>query len=357
MQQTREVEFGLTKTSHCPIRLVLNTKLVGKLSRVMGSPSCLINKDYTPSSGGALFFDPGLGYGVEFDSYPYNLNDPQGYHIALVKNTTTNHLVYSYENKVTDNAWHNVSIEVSNTEVKITLDANQILKWNGIIDTSYGSIGFSAATGSCSNLQLIDDFEIKSNIDTISPTIIVNLENGTTIQKNSIFDLNVTATDNGNGIESLKTFLDGKLISNNQRLISQDLAVGKHVLEITCTDRSGNTARRTINFYVGTETIGSLEELLDDAYANNSINNKGVYNSLKVKLEKGNLIPFIRELYAQRGKHVKASSAQQLIESAWQEIKGNFQRKITKKEIEKPHIDKKDLKQFKGKKIKNKKHK
>ena len=157
--------------------------------------------------------------------------------------------------------------------------------------------------------------------------------------------------------EELKTYLDGKLISNHQKLISQNLAVGKHVIEITCIDRSGNTARRTINFYVGTDTTRTLQELLDDAYANNSINNKGVYNSLKVKLEKGNLIPFIRELYAQRGKHVKASTAQKLIDSAWQETKGHFQDKAIKKEKEKHHIAKKELKHLKGEKMKNKKHK
>lgn len=128
---------------------------------------------------------------------------------------------------------------------------------------------------------------------------------------------------------------------------------------------SGNEVRQTINFSVGTDVNSNLIKLLDEAYANNSIDNEGIYNSLRVKLVKGNLVPFIRQLYAQKGKHIKASTADKLIEGAWRQIKSCFQSKINEKEDKsseekelKNEKDKKEIKHKKDKKLdKSKKHK
>ena len=49
-------------------------------------------------------------YGVELDSYPYNRGDPDGKHIAIIKNNVRNHLKYVLDDRVDDSAWHKLSV-------------------------------------------------------------------------------------------------------------------------------------------------------------------------------------------------------------------------------------------------------
>ena len=65
-----------------------------------------------------------------------------------------------------------------------------------------------------------------------------------------------------------------------------------------------------------TATIESIRALLERAYATGGILEQGIYNSLLVKLNAGEVRPFINELRAQSGKKVTAEWADRLIANA-----------------------------------------
>jgi hypothetical protein len=117
------------------------------------------DSNYTPQAGGYLGFDS-TGYGIEFDSYGYNQGDPSESHVALIKDSATNHLSHVYSPKTKDYEWHSVKIEVSESTVKVTLDGQQILAWSGNLSKRYSRIGFSGSTGEANNWHIIDDVEI-----------------------------------------------------------------------------------------------------------------------------------------------------------------------------------------------------
>jgi hypothetical protein len=118
------------------------------------------------------------GFGIEFDGWqniPLDFQqltgnqvnppgDPSGNHVALVKDYTGNHLTYVNDPRVSDDVWHNVTVEVKVASVNVFIDQELILQWNGALDRTYSGFGFSGATGQCgSNCHLIDDFSITSS--------------------------------------------------------------------------------------------------------------------------------------------------------------------------------------------------
>ena len=122
------------------------------------------NKNYDYGYGGALGFNPyetgtAQGYGIEFDNYQ-NSYDPSERHIALIKDSVANHLIYVNDDRTGDNNWHDVTVQVGNSSVNVFLDGSQLFSWTGTIDTSYKGFGFSASTGLYSNLHIIDDVEL-----------------------------------------------------------------------------------------------------------------------------------------------------------------------------------------------------
>ena len=129
----------------------------------------LKKRDYTPAGGGWLGFEgninnrinPVPGYGVEFDNY-YNreFNDPSSGHIALIKDTVRNHLIYKNDRRVEDNRWHNVRVEVGDNYVKVYVDNQIVFNWEGYLDTTYGGLGFAASTGGANNWHIIDDVKV-----------------------------------------------------------------------------------------------------------------------------------------------------------------------------------------------------
>jgi len=121
-------------------------------------------RDDTLPKGGYLGFW-GSGYGVEFDTF-WNSWDSSGNHVALIKDGVGNHLVQVDDPRVKDNAWHNVAISVTTLSVAVYIDAGKILQWNGTLDLTYDSFGFSAATGEASSptndKHIIDDVSIRA---------------------------------------------------------------------------------------------------------------------------------------------------------------------------------------------------
>jgi hypothetical protein len=129
----------------------------------------------TVGSGGNLGFNSKdiitAGYGIEFDGWqniaggqpspPKEHGDPSANHIALIKDYVGNHLIYVNDPRTEDNNWHNVSVDVQESSVRVFVDQGLILQWNGTLNKTYDWFGFSGATGRAgTNWHLIDNFSI-----------------------------------------------------------------------------------------------------------------------------------------------------------------------------------------------------
>jgi len=112
------------------------------------------------------------GYGVEFDNYQ-NDHDPSRNHIAL-RDKTMNHLESVYDLRTEDNVWHDVSLEVRKSEIRVFVDSELMIKWEGQIDISNTAFGLGASCGADTNIHLIDDVMITlGKPSTISITPVV----------------------------------------------------------------------------------------------------------------------------------------------------------------------------------------
>jgi len=139
------------------------------------------DKNYLPASGGSLGFEPAVGsvsakgYGIEFDNYyssllfPDNEWDPQTKHVALIKDSPQNHLVFSAaDDKLFDGNVHSVRIDVKESSLDVYVDGSLILtSTNQLIDTTFGGIGFAASTGGTHDCYEIDNV----SIDKIEPIL------------------------------------------------------------------------------------------------------------------------------------------------------------------------------------------
>lgn len=105
-------------------------------------------------------------YGVELDSYPYNRGDPNGKHIAIIKNNVRNHLKYVLDDRVDDSAWHKLSVSYKAKEKTLTvyLDEKEVLASDGIELSQKCYLGISAATASGCNQHLIKNISIDGKI-------------------------------------------------------------------------------------------------------------------------------------------------------------------------------------------------
>ncbi|WP_246066839.1 cadherin-like beta sandwich domain-containing protein [Paenibacillus koleovorans] len=121
-------------------------------------------KNTSPVSGGGLGFEPGNGYGVEFDTYR-NAGDPSAPHMSLFRNNTDHTIPGTLLSQATPpnfigSSFHTVKIEVTATTVKAYLDGTLRLNWTGTLDNTYEGIGFAAATGASTSRHVIDDVVI-----------------------------------------------------------------------------------------------------------------------------------------------------------------------------------------------------
>jgi hypothetical protein len=133
-------------------------------------------KDYEPLDGGSLGFmttpqpmTAVSGYGIEFDNYDNELDftEPSGNHIALIEDSVSNHLVYRDDMRTEDNRWHDVRVTVGSSTVEVYVDNEMLFTWvkerglrKGLIERTYGGMGFGAGTGAGTNWHLIDDVKI-----------------------------------------------------------------------------------------------------------------------------------------------------------------------------------------------------
>ena len=132
-------------------------------------------------TGGSLGFSPFHlaipGYGIEFDGFKNSVadtpvsvdapmnppdGDPSANHIALIKDATTNHLVYVNDSRTSDYNWHNVTVNVEASSIEVYVDQALVLQWSGEFERTYDGFGFGGGTGHVTGWHLIDDFSISS---------------------------------------------------------------------------------------------------------------------------------------------------------------------------------------------------
>lgn len=143
--------------------------------------------DEIGADGAYMGFAEGSGYGLEFDSFG-NTNQGEhaaggAKHIALSKDyivtsnvgsTVPSLAITTDENvtsKINDGQWHDVVVKVRKDGVRVYLDTELILTYNGTLDDTYTSVGFAAATGSYSQYHYIDDVTINEDIEKITYTV------------------------------------------------------------------------------------------------------------------------------------------------------------------------------------------
>lgn len=115
------------------------------------------------ASGENQGFIGGNAYGIEFDSYPRNTGDPDGKHVAIIKGSTSNHLVYNLDDRVDDSQWHGVDVIYNDNELEVYLDGERLLICSDISLPETVYIGVSAGTGSGKNRHLIKNLVANGN--------------------------------------------------------------------------------------------------------------------------------------------------------------------------------------------------
>jgi YVTN family beta-propeller protein len=120
------------------------------------------------------------GYGIEFDGWPNwpmdflhiaggiinpPTGDPFDNYIGLIEGSVGNHLAYTVNDpRVSDNAWHQVTVQVQESSVSVYLDQGLVLQWNGTLNRTYSGFGFTGNTGGGgTNYHIIDNFSITAN--------------------------------------------------------------------------------------------------------------------------------------------------------------------------------------------------
>jgi hypothetical protein len=167
--------------------------------------------------------------------------------------------------------------------------------------------------------------------DLAAPVITITSPTATTYLHSDKLLLDFSAVDVGTaGLLMVWADLDGAPVTNGQMIDLLTLALGDHTLTVQAMDKAGNSASKAVTFTVEA-TIMSLKTTLMQFYADGSIDNGGVFTSLFSKMnaaqaamERGQmataqkvLLAFVKEVMAQKGKHITAEAADLLIADAY----------------------------------------
>jgi|TARA_B100001971_G_C18224302_1_gene559297 hypothetical protein len=157
------------------------------------------------------------GYGIEWDTLynnGYRLGDPSPSHIALIKDSTYNHLIHVNDTSTKDNQWHKAKIVVTKVTVKVYVDQKLVLTWTGPIDRTYNRIGFSASSMVHYDWHIIDNFKMYGNtvkITGLRPGWRVEIKNFTMDPSSKNVPLSVNVLPGTNVGELDMTDIDGPL--------------------------------------------------------------------------------------------------------------------------------------------------
>jgi hypothetical protein len=179
----------------------------------------------TIGSGGSLGFTPDYavvpGYGIEFDAWqniPEDFQQTTGYqatppsdpsdnHIALVKDWVGDHLTYVNDDRVKDNIWHQVSVVVQSSSVKVSVDNGVVLQWTGTLSMAYDGFGFSGGNGGAAGFHIIDDFSINFDSVNVQKPLLTTLVDGSFSQSSFREIISGNLTFNGGSIAEVPIYL------------------------------------------------------------------------------------------------------------------------------------------------------
>jgi len=269
--------------------------------------------------------------------------------LATTPPTTT----ASLSGTVGDNGWYisNVQVEfqVDSTaplnETRYRLDNGTWEKYDQPINITIDGqilVEFNS-TDKAGNVEETKNITVK--VDKTPPAItIVSPEPKSYAFKESI-TVSFQASDPTSGLVNVNATLDDVAAENGS--VRSDLPLGEHTLSVTAVDLAGNNATKTVTFSVSKRNEGGgngdggkpttsvisvtgLIDAIDEGVENGSIDNRGIARSLIAKLEACQkkigtgqnetavniLYAFINQVRAQRGKHIQANFADELIERA-----------------------------------------
>ena len=123
-------------------------------------------KEYSPPGGESMGFNGYPGYGIEFDNYYNSGDDPSANHIAIIKDSTSNHLTYVNDSRTEDNVWHEVEVRFNNGVITVLVDEEVVISQFSIssFDYSQKGIGFSAGTGGANNWHIVDSLLVRKYV-------------------------------------------------------------------------------------------------------------------------------------------------------------------------------------------------
>ncbi|MDD5528427.1 MAG: DUF2341 domain-containing protein [bacterium] len=226
----------------------------------------------SPAYGGYLGFTlsnltPVIGYGIEFDNW-YNTWDNTSNHIAVMKDTYSNHLTSIGDMRTEDNLWHNVTVTFIKGKTLVEVDKDTVINYTISSPVyTYKGVGFSSSTGSAGNNNQIIDNVIVRQYSSPEPSTIpgpeeimgieTSLSNSTSnrllkvYSYNNVVHKNVTFLFNleGNGYLSLNVYnLSGEKIMT---LINNvHYSNGRHQIEWDKTNNKGERIGCGLYFYV-----------------------------------------------------------------------------------------------------------
>ena len=165
-------------------------------------------------------------------------------------------------------------------------------------------------------------------IDSIAPVLAISSPAATEYAHTASVQLSFTATDALSGLAGAAATLDGVTAANGQTIQLLTLALGTHIVEVSASDRAGNTSSTGIGFTV-VATIDTLIGAVNSFVSAGQID-ASVGRNLLVKLQdakqalsrssvnaaRGKLSDFKSQVSAKSGQGITPSAAQLLIADA-----------------------------------------
>ena len=126
--------------------------------------------------------------------------------------------------------------------------------------------------------DVLSDIEIQ---DTNPPVIDARSpEDGKSYPHSEVIDLDVSIYDEESGVKEYKVYLNGRDVTDDDKIDLFYLKNGKHTLKIKAEDMAGNRTKKKVEFSVYA-TIDSLIQDIDRAYREGMIKSKGIADALK----------------------------------------------------------------------------
>jgi Beta-propeller repeat len=165
-------------------------------------------------------------------------------------------------------------------------------------------------------------------IDSIAPALAMSSPAATEYPHTASLPVSFTATDALSGIAGAAATLDGVAVANGHTIQLLTLALGTHIVEVSASDRAGNTSSTGIGFTV----VATIETLIGavNSFVSAGQIDASVGRSLLVKLQdakqallrgsvtsaRGKLSDFKSQVSAKSGQGIAPSAAQLLIADA-----------------------------------------